>query len=76
MESRLCGSMTAVSGLIPDREGFFNKEFLSGLGGLNPKFLHSEYGMEAYVLLIAIRPSDRDVKPSGLLGAFEKSRLT
>ena len=36
----------------------------------NPKFLCSEYDVKAYVLLIAIRPSDLDVKPHGPLDAF------
>ena len=31
--------------------------------------------MEAYVLLITIRPSDGDVKPGGPLGTFENSML-
>lgn len=38
--------------------------------GLNPKFLRSAYDVKAYLLLIAIRLSDGDVKSGGLLCAF------
>ena len=40
--------------------------------GLNPKSLRSAYEVKAYVLLIAIRPKDGDVKPDGPRGAFRK----
>ena len=39
---------------------------------LNPKSLHSVYDVKAYLLSVAIRPSDGDVKPGGSLGAFQK----
>ena len=35
--------------------------------GLNPKSLRSANALRAYILLIVIRPSDGDVKPSGPL---------
>ena len=40
--------------------------------GLNTKSLRRAYDVKAYVLLIAIRPSDGDVKLGGPLGAFRK----
>ena len=43
--------------------------------GLNPKPLRSACEVKAYILLIAIRSYDGDIKPDGLLGTFEKSRL-
>ena len=42
--------------------------------GLNPKYLRSAYDMNAYVLVIAIRPSDGDVKPGAPLGSFRKEK--
>ena len=38
--------------------------------GLNPKSLLCVHDVKAYVLLIVTHPSDRDIKPGGLLGAF------
>jgi hypothetical protein len=40
--------------------------------GLNLKSLCCAYDVKAYVLLIAIHPSDGDVKPGGPLSAFQK----
>ena len=40
--------------------------------GLNPKSLLCVHDVKAYVLLIVTHPSDRDIKPGGLLGAFQK----
>ena len=78
----------ALSGSIPDQVGIFNKMFLPGtmrnggieppslvsvlnIPGLNPKSLRSGY-VKAYVLLLAIRLSDRDVKPGGPMERFSK----
>jgi hypothetical protein len=46
--------------------------FCSKYTGSNPKSLSSANYVKAYVLLIAIRQSDGDVKPGGHLGAFRK----
>ena len=40
--------------------------------GLNPKPFYSAYDVKAYLLLIAIRPSDGDVNPNGPLSSFFK----
>ena len=37
---------------------------------LNPNSLRSAHVVKAYVLLIAIRSSDGDIKPGGTLGVF------
>ena len=43
--------------------------------GLNPKSLRSEYTVNAYVFLIAIRQSDGDIKLGVSLLLFDRSRL-
>ena len=40
---------------------------VANIPGLNPKSLSSAYGVKKYVLLLAIRSSDGDVKPGGPL---------
>ena len=50
------------------REGQTNPQSLvsvPNMPGLNPRFLGSGYDVKSYVLLIAIRPSDGNVKPGG-----------
>ena len=42
---------------------------------LNPKSFRSASDVKEYVQLVAISPSDGDVKPSGPLGAYDKSSL-
>ena len=42
------------------------------ISGLNPKSLHSAYDVKVYMLLIAIRLSDGDIKPGDPLGSFRK----
>ena len=77
----------AVLDSIPDRLGICNKEFFPETRregeaesqsllslGLNFKPLRSAYGVEAYVLLIAIRSSDGDVKPGDPLDSFRKEQ--
>ena len=49
--------------------------FCSKYTWVNPKSLPSAYDVKAYVLLIAILPSNEDVKPIGPLAVFQKSRL-
>ena len=40
------------------------------ISGLNSKSLHSAHDVKAHVMLLAIRPSDGDVKPGDHLSAF------
>ena len=47
-----------------------SKDSFPNIPALNPKFLRTAYDVKAYVLLIAIRPSDEDVKTGGPLSAF------
>ena len=55
---------------------FSNRQIVHHRPGLNSKPFRSMYVEKAYtiVLLIAIRPSDGDVKPGGLLGAIREEQ--
>ena len=48
---------------------------LQNMPGLNPKSFRSAFVVKSYVLLIAIRLSDGDVKPDGPLVLFNENRL-
>ena len=43
--------------------------------GLDPKSFHAACDVKAYVLLMAIRPPDGDVKPDSQFVIFEKIKL-
>ena len=77
-----------VSGSIPGRVEIFNKKIIPAVrrcGGVEPHSLVSvpnipglntkSYDVKGYILLIATRPLDGDVKPGIPLGAFEKNKL-
>ena len=52
--------------------GLFKNKMLAvpNIPVLNPNSLRSVYDVKTYVVFIAIRPSDRYVKPGGPLDAF------
>ena len=52
------------------RDGGAELQSVPKITGFNLKSLRSAYDVKAFVLLIAIRPSDMDVKPDCPLIAF------
>ena len=51
------------------------KAHYSALPGLNLKSPRNAYDVKAYLLFIAIRPSDGDVKPGGPVGSLRKYEI-
>ena len=57
--------------LIPLGPKYSPQDSFPNIPRSNPKSLRSAYDVKAYVLLVAIRPSDGDVKFVGLLSPFQ-----